>query len=132
MIFAYFCLFAALPIPFIDNFAVFCTLLWLLMFFGGAILPSLTGIMLNTVKNNQKTTANSIAYLAFNVFGYLPSPFIYGAITDSGEGGNDRIALAALMYTAFIPVVAFTVSTYFIFKEDIMGWNKQEDKDEAD
>jgi sugar phosphate permease len=44
------CLVFALPAPFIDNFPLFCSLLWFLLFFGGAILPSLTGVLLNTVK----------------------------------------------------------------------------------
>ena len=117
---------SAAPIPFIPNYPAFLVFLWLLMFFGGAILPSLTGIMLNTVQNNQKTTANSIAYLAFNVFGYLPSPFIYGAIADSNGGKNDQMALTFLMYCAAIPVISFAFATYFIFKEDVMGWKKQE------
>lgn len=51
-IFTFLALISCLPIPFTDNFVVFLVLLWLLMFFGGAVLPSLTGVMLNTVKNN--------------------------------------------------------------------------------
>jgi MFS family permease len=117
---------AAIPIPFVYNFWGFLCLLWFLMFFGGATLPSLTGIMLNMVQSNQKTTANSIAYLIFNIFGYLPSPFIYGFITDYGNGNNEKTAIACLMYMAFIPVICFSFSTYYIFKEDILGWKKQE------
>jgi hypothetical protein len=51
-VFTVFCLISAIPIPFIDNFVLFCVLLWFLLFFGGSILPSLTGIMLNTVKGS--------------------------------------------------------------------------------
>ena len=31
------------PIPFVNNFGLFTTLLWFLLFFGGFIMPSLTG-----------------------------------------------------------------------------------------
>ena len=44
-----FCLCCAVPIPFIDNFFFVAVLLWFLLFFGGFILPCMTGIMLNTV-----------------------------------------------------------------------------------
>ena len=47
---AFSCMLVALPIPFISNFPLFCTLLWFLLFFGGSVLPCLTGIMLNTVE----------------------------------------------------------------------------------
>ena len=78
----------ALPLPFLNDFDTFAGLIWFLLFFGGAILPSLTGVMLNTVNINQKTTANALANLCYNLFGYLPAPFIYGMIYDAGDGGN--------------------------------------------
>jgi sugar phosphate permease len=43
------CLASALPTPFVDSFPIFVALLWFLLFFGGAILPCMTGIMLSTV-----------------------------------------------------------------------------------
>lgn len=82
------CLLFAAPIPFVKNFPLFLTLLWFLLFCGGAMLPCMTGIMLNTVEVNQKTTANSLANLWYNLFGLLPAPYVYGAIYDSGEGEN--------------------------------------------
>jgi len=49
LIMACFCIVSAVPIPFLNDFktAVMCA--WLLLFFGGAILPSMTGMMLSTV-----------------------------------------------------------------------------------
>lgn len=44
------CLVVAAPIPFFDDFVPVIVLLWFLLFFGGAILPAMTGIMLNCVK----------------------------------------------------------------------------------
>ena len=128
LFFTFLCILFAIPIPFVDNFPLFCTLLWFLLFFGGAILPSLTGVLLNTVKNNQKTVANSIAYLAYNLFGYLPSPFIYGAVTDSGEGNNNRAAMLVLMLTAIIPIITFSVACFYIFRDDILGFKEAERK----
>lgn len=39
----------ATPIAFLNNFTIFVICLWLFLFFGGFVLPCMTGIMLNTV-----------------------------------------------------------------------------------
>jgi hypothetical protein len=49
LLFAVLSVFAALPCPVTESFPIFCVCLWFVLFFGGAILPSLTGILLNTV-----------------------------------------------------------------------------------
>jgi len=70
-----------LPIPFYvayKNFYYVGMLVWGVLFFGGFILPPVTGIMINSVPDNQKASANSIANLCYNFFGYLPAPLIYG------------------------------------------------------
>ena len=46
---AFLCLSCAIPIAFIEDYITVVVLLWLLLFSGGFILPSMTGIMLNTV-----------------------------------------------------------------------------------
>jgi len=39
----------ALPIPFMDDFYYVGMLFWGLLFFGGFVLPPVTGIMINSV-----------------------------------------------------------------------------------
>lgn len=128
VLFGLFACLSALPIPFVQpsQFWLFIAFLWLLMFFGGSILPSMTGIMLNTVKNEYKTVANSMAYLIFNCLGYLPAPVVYGLISHSGTGDNARLAMFFLMYVSLFTVVCLLLAVYFIFKEDALGWKKQE------
>ena len=116
------CVFSAAPIPFISNFPLFVVLLWFLLFFGGAILPCMTGIMLNTVPKSLKTTANSIANLSYNLIGYLPAPSIYGLIYDSGEGKNAREAMATLMFTPTLSVIFLFTGAYYIVKNDILNY----------
>jgi len=70
----------AIIIPWLTNFYYVGSLLWALLFFGGFILPPITGIMINTVSDTQKMTANSIANLVYNLLGYTPAPIIYGMI----------------------------------------------------
>jgi len=41
-------------IPMVDSFVYFAVLIWIMLFFGGYILPIMTGVMLTTVMTNEK------------------------------------------------------------------------------
>ena len=68
------------PIPFVDKVYIVVPLLWLLLFFGGFMMPALTGIIISSAPTNLKTLSNSFAFFCYNIFGYLPAPFLYGAV----------------------------------------------------
>jgi MFS transporter, Spinster family, sphingosine-1-phosphate transporter len=112
----------AIPIPYTNGYWSNVICLWLLLFFGGAILPSLTGIMLSTVTLSQKTAANSVANLLYNCAGFMPGPFVYGAIDDAYGGG--RTAMKFLMFTPCVCISALYLASYFIFRDDVLGFNK--------
>ena len=94
----------ALPIPYFDNFLDVGILFWGLLFFGGFILPPVTGVMIASVGEFQKSQANSIANLCYNLLGYLPGPFVYGFISSVTGGGQSRWALGTLLYSTIIAV----------------------------
>ena len=81
------------------------------------MLPSLTGIMLSSVHENLRGSANSIATLCYNCFGWMPAPFIYGLVSkvmgDETSEEKSRIPLCFILYSCF-----FTLSmmTYVILK----------------
>lgn len=50
---------AAAPVPFITNFWIISLCIWLLLFFGGAMVPPLTGIMISSVQPALRSFANS-------------------------------------------------------------------------
>jgi len=88
-----FCFACALPIPYVNNksnIGVIMICLWFMLFATGFILPSMTGIMLNTVRSNLRTSANCLANVFYNLLGFLPGPFLYELISNSGEGNNKR------------------------------------------
>jgi len=89
----------ALPAPFVHSKYTMYILMWVLFFSGAFLLPSMTGIMLNSVKEDYRTTANSLATLWYNLFGYLPAPFIYGMVSTLGDDVvlSSRYAMACLM-----------------------------------
>lgn len=107
---------SAAPIPFVD-FSVFAVLIWFVLFFGGCVLPQVTGIMLNTVEETKRSSANSIAVLCYNLFGYLPAPSFYGfasALANSkdekGEMRSDsRVPMGCLLYSTFFSITFLVV-----------------------
>lgn len=119
---SYACMFAAFPVPYLDSFIGVCFCCWFLLFFGGSLLPYITGVMLQIVPKNMVATANSIANLNYNLLGFLPAPVIYGAIYDSGEGKNGRLAMKFLMFAVAMPGVYLTIASYFIIRDNRLGY----------
>lgn len=86
---------SAVIIPFVDHFYVLGVLLWLVLFFGGAMMPGLTGIMMSSVSPYLRAFGNSNGEIIKNIFGYLPSPFIYGLFKSLF---GDRAGIKVLMF----------------------------------
>jgi|LauGreDrversion4_2_1035121.scaffolds.fasta_scaffold2910313_1 MFS family permease len=53
-------------------------------------MPVLMAMLIHNVPPSTRTTANSIAHFFYNLFGYLPGPFVYGLVYDM-TGGKDSI-----------------------------------------
>jgi sugar phosphate permease len=60
------------------NYGPFVAFIAMQLFFGGMTMPVATGLMLNQVPQNMRTVCNSIANMTYNLFGYVPAPYIYG------------------------------------------------------
>ena len=75
-------------------------------------MPNLTGILLNSVAAKERAIANSVANFFYNLLGYLPSPFLYGLVTQltaeyDKEGNNvSRWGMVMLMYCSIIGVLS--------------------------
>ena len=97
-------LFSAIPIPLVSNRYLVYLLVWITLFVGSFILPTMTGIMLNSVDQSWKPTANSLATLSYNLFGFLPAPFIYGLVSSMGKNEifSSRCAMGCLMSATII------------------------------
>jgi len=51
---------------------------WILLFFGGACLPALTGIYIDAVATHLKALASSLSQICMNLLGYALSPLLSG------------------------------------------------------
>ena len=99
--------FFALPIPFSSVKLTVYTIIWLTLFIGALMLPTLTGVMLNSVQESRRTTANSGASLGYNLFGFLPAPCIYGYVSTLGKNEMmaSRWAMGCLTWSSLLTVV---------------------------
>lgn len=97
--------FSGIFLPLIDYIPLFTVLIWLLLFFGGSIVPGLTGILLSAIPNRTKAVANSITHLCYNLIGYLPSPVLYGLICKYTGGATSRYGLGFILLWSIFGVV---------------------------
>ncbi|KAF0719500.1 Aste57867_1000 [Aphanomyces stellatus] len=56
--------------------------LWLLLFFGGAILPSCTGIFISATPVHLRSLASSVSVMVFNFLGYALAPALTGSFME--------------------------------------------------
>lgn len=130
------CFVSAFPIPFTSEFIPFVVCLWFLLFFGGYMMPALSGIMIELIPDDLKAVGNAIANLSYNLLGFLPAPSVYGFIYDYGvseadklaKKGNAREAMGSLMFVTVIPLVTILVTAAYIFKNDPFDYSGQKEK----
>ena len=111
---------SCLPVPFCNNKYLVYLLLWCVFFFGATIIAPLVGFMLAAVRAERRTTANSIATLCYNLFGYLPAPFVYGLFSDifpDDEKNSHRVALGVILYWSILAMVMMMFSMILYLKK---------------
>ena len=89
--------------------------MWLLLFFGGLLLPMATGIMLGVLEPDVKAKGNSVANLCYNLFGWMPAPVVYGWINQYCGGSKSRYGMFWLMTSSIVALLMLILS--FVFKK---------------
>lgn len=67
---------------FFDDIFITAGFLWLLLFFGGSILPACTGIFISVVPAQHRALASSFSVMVFNLIGYSLSPYLTGLVME--------------------------------------------------
>ena len=80
------------------NILFFVIFTWITLLFGGAIMPTLTGIVITSLPQHLRASGNSFQLFIGTLFGYLPAPYIYGAIQDIFKDGGRRSMLFNMAY----------------------------------
>lgn len=92
--------------------------IWLVLFFGGAILPALTGLIINAVGDECRNMASSFSMFMFNIFGYGMAPVLSGAIGDAT--GSMVWGFRSIMYMACLSIMC-CVGAYYAVKKRVQN-----------
>ena len=111
--------FFGIPMGFMFQITYLSVLLWTFLFFGAAIIPMGTGIMISCVPKDCQATSSSMSQLIFNLLGYFSSPMITGFIMDRFE--DEKMGFIWGMRVIFFWV---TFALFFIWGSYLVSyWN---------
>ena len=109
----------AFPMGFLFQIIYLSILLWTFLFFGAAIIPIGTGIMISAVPKSCQSTSSSISQLIFNLLGYFFSPMITGYIMDKfADKRKGFIWGMRIVFWWVIFCLIFFIISYFIAKRN--------------
>ncbi|RHY19722.1 hypothetical protein DYB32_010183, partial [Aphanomyces invadans] len=74
---------------FLPNLYLTAASLWLLLFFGGSILPSCTGIFISATPVQLRSLASSVSVMVFNLLGYALAPALTGSFMELIDNHHD-------------------------------------------
>uniref|UniRef100_A0A7S3MRR1 Major facilitator superfamily (MFS) profile domain-containing protein n=1 Tax=Fabrea salina TaxID=342563 RepID=A0A7S3MRR1_9CILI len=80
----------SIPMGFVGNLTYVSPLLWIMLFFGGALFPTATGININTLAKQYQSSVSSISQLVFNLGAYL-APVLSAAVMDAFEDPEEGL-----------------------------------------
>jgi MFS family permease len=106
----------SISIPIFNDIIGFAIVLWLFFFFGGAIVPNIVGIYISSLPIELRGAGNSFSNTLINGFGYLPAPYVYGAVFDATADVNKKISLAAVVNYCWVGVALLALSMYYRYK----------------
>ena len=67
----------------VKDLVAFGALMWLLLFFGGAVVPAAVGMSLSTVGGRLRPLASGLGSCTYNFLGFFLGPFVCGAVSDT-------------------------------------------------
>ena len=108
--------FFGLPMGFMFQITYLSILLWTFLFFGAAIIPIGTGVMISCVPKDCQATSSSISQLVFNLLGYFSSPMVTGFIMDRFEDEKEgfiwgmRLVFFCVIFALFFIWASYIVS----------------------
>jgi len=127
-----------------DGFWPVVVLLWCVLFFGGAIVPGETGVMLTSIPAKSRPLASGFGQGSYNIFGYSLGIFLPGGVMYYAyppEDGHDaspearRLGMQLLFFWSAFGVVGLLSSMYFVNRRkafDLQDGFAHFDEDEDD
>lgn len=107
---------SSIPIRIADTLYTFGLILWGILFFGGASIPSIQGVMISSLKPDLRASGYSISNIFLNGLGFLPAPFFYGFIYEKSKKSDPKLAMMITLYISSVAVVLIVVALIFRLK----------------
>lgn len=107
------------------NFYVCVACIWLTLFFGGAIVPAASGIVIEVVKPEQRVNSSAFAQVAFNVCGYALGAYLPGMLMTSV--GDIRTGIRAILGWSIFGVLGCGIALWVSWKarrREVSLWKK--------
>lgn len=110
-------------LPLVNSLILYAIFLWILLFLGSSILPTIQGITIACLPKDVQGSGNSFVIFFYNLVGYLPAPFIYGFLKDSFDDKNDpkkgsKVAQKVTTWITFLAGLFVGIATIIRFKKD--------------
>ena len=122
----------AFPMGFLFQIIYLSILLWSFLFFGAAIIPIGTGIMISSVQKDCQATSSSISQLIFNLFGYFFSPMLTGYIMDKFSDKRQGFiwGMRVVLWWVIFSLIFFIISYFIAMNKYEKEKNNQEESEE--
>jgi len=122
----------AIPSALTMNFWVLMCSVWVVLFFGGALLPAVTGVCVSSVPPDIRSLSSSVSMFIYNLLGYAAAPLAVGLISSS-IGGKEGLRLGFQINQAFAGVaVIMVLGAYFAAKSELIKHKQMLDDEEFD
>ena len=122
----------AFPMGFLFQIIYLSILLWSFLFFGAAIIPIGTGIMISSVQKDCQATSSSISQLIFNLFGYFFSPMLTGYLMDKFSDKRQGFiwGMRVVFWWVIFSLIFFIISYFIAMNKYEKEKNNQEESEE--
>lgn len=105
-----------LPIYFFESLFTISLMLWLLLFFGGSVVPILQGISISTLPHSLRASGNSLCNLSIYTFGFAFAPLFYGTVFDLTKDFDPKMSFVVTLCWGVVSFVASLLCAMFRFQ----------------
>jgi len=115
--------------PVMDTIIGFGVVLWLFLFFGGALVLYIVGILLDSLTTrNLKGAGNSLNLIINASIGYLPGPYLYGIMFKSLKEKNPKLPFSLALLCSWIGVLFILLALIFRYRKFKNNEKKSEEE----
>lgn len=116
--------------PVMDSVIGFGIVLWLFLFFGGALIPNMVGILLDSLTSRTlKGAGNSLNLIINATIGYLPGPYIYGVMYESMKDTHPKLPFSLSLLFSWVGVLFILFAMIFRYRKFSKNEKKKAEMD---